>query len=67
MRSQRKRRFGHLHHASTPVEELAPEPLLHFGDLRRQRRLAHARQFRGTAEMQRLGQRIEIGQLSQGG
>ena len=55
-----------VHRFAAALEQPAAEPLLHLGDLRRQRRLADAGEFRGPAEMQRLRQRVEILHLPDG-
>ena len=65
-RLQRQRLVGHPHRLAAALEQPAAQPFLHFGDLRRQRRLGDARQFRRAAEMQRLRQRVEILHLPDG-
>jgi hypothetical protein len=45
---------------SAALEKPAAQPLLHLGDLRRQGRLADPGKAGRAAEMQRLGQRLEI-------
>ncbi len=59
-RQQRLRFLRQPHRLSAPLEQPAAEPFLHLGDLRRKRRLAHAGEFGGPAEMQGLGQCVEI-------
>ena len=57
---------GHPDRLSAALEQAAGEPFLHLGDLRRQRRLADAGDFRSPPEMQGLRQCVEILHLSNG-
>ncbi len=65
-RLQRQRLVGHPHRLAAAFEQPAVQPFLHFGDLRRQRRLADAGEFGRAAEMQRVRQRLEIFHLPDG-
>ena len=65
-RLHRLRLVGQPHRLAAAFEQPATQPFLHFGDLRRKRRLAHAGQFRRAAEMQGLRQRVEIFHLPDG-
>jgi hypothetical protein len=58
-------RRGHLHAPARPREQLAAQLVLQQPDLVAQRRLGHVEPLGGAAEVQLLGDRHEIAELTQ--